>query len=244
MKLDFSGVVVVDITTYLPPDTLSGAVYLGSFFSVNHIPPYCTSFAKEQVAVMASPEATQEALRTAIVQFSDGIFDLYPDCVPYSPVDARARQLKRWDTQSAWLGYGVHQSTLDRGCVVGRSQDSTRLFELGKEGFPILILHGTQDALVRPEPIVKDAKEHFKNAKIALIEGGTHAVFDDSPTEVMKHIGAFAEEVQHYVCDVFRFRVYGANCMRFHRSLLELHLVFHVSYNSTILASFKELCSL
>ena len=196
IERSFIGTLAADITAHLPPETLSGAVYIGSFFSTAHIPLYATSFASEQVVVMTSPDSTQQALKAAVITFSDGIFDPYSDCDPYSPEDARVRRMHRWDVQSTWLGYGVHQTSLDRAFVIARSQDTTRLFEMGKEGFPILILHGTQDALIRPEKLVEDAKEHFTNVKIALVENGTHAVFHENSSETMEHIGAFVEEVQ------------------------------------------------
>lgn len=160
------------------------------------IPHFLTPFAIEQVSVMLSTESTAEALRDATIRFSDAIFDYVSDCHPYSPADAHVRQLQRWDVQSTWLGYGVHQSTTHRYNVARRENDTGPLFALGKKGFPVLIVHGTRDAIVDSVKGIEEGKKHFTNLTVAMIEdGGHHAPFHDNPSLVMEHIGSFVKKV-------------------------------------------------
>lgn len=193
-----SGTPAADIIACLPEDTLSGIVYIASFFGMQFIPVFLLPFAVQQVSVMISAEASTEAQRDAILRFSDAIFDTYSDCNPYSPADAHVRQLRRWEVQSKWLGYGVHQSTADRNNVAMRQNDTGPLFALGKKGFPVLIVHGTGDAIVDPVKEVEEGKKYFTNLTVALIEpedGGNHAPFHENPNLVMEHIGSFVKKV-------------------------------------------------
>ena len=150
---------------------------------------------------MTSSDSAPEDMREALLRFSDGVFDWESDCNPYIPSEARSRQLRRWDIQSTWLGYGSHQNVNHRSFVITREQDSKPLFALGENGFPVLVLHGTRDALVSADKVIEGAKSRFTNLTIALIEeGGSHAVFHDNPIEIMKHIGSFAKRTQKKVC--------------------------------------------
>lgn len=90
---------------------------------------------------------------------------------------------------------------IQRCCVATRKQDTQPLFDLGKKGFPVLIVHGTQDAIVLGDKFVGEGKKRFTNLTVAWIEeGGSHAPFYENPNLVMKHIGSFVKEVQTRVC--------------------------------------------
>lgn len=186
---------MADIASYLPPNTLSGVVYLCGLL---HTKAYGlgTPLAFKYDTILMNPEATAEEVQVATLSFSDGIFDLQSEVDAASEVDLKTRRLRRWDVQSTWLGYGSHQTANHRHFVNFRDQDSSSLYTLGSQGFPALVVHGAQDALVNPRAMVEESRSCFTNLKVALIEdGGSHAVFYENPDEVMKHIGEFANEV-------------------------------------------------
>lgn len=184
-----------DIATYLPPNTLSGIVYLCGLLRTKAF-GLTTPLAFKYGSVLRNPEASAEAVQAATLGFSNGIFDLQSEVDAGSELDLKSRRLRRWGVQSTWLGYGVHQTANHRSLVSSRDQDISSLYALGSEGFPVLVVHGAQDALVNPRAVIEESQKHFTNLRVVLIEdGGSHAVFHENPDEVMKNIGEFANEV-------------------------------------------------
>ena len=89
-----------------------------------------------------------------------------------------------------------HQSAQTRVLVLDREQDSGPLLALGKKGFPVLVLHGTQDALIDGQITISIAREIFINLRVfEIAKGGSHVVFHWNPEAVMHRIGEFAHEV-------------------------------------------------
>lgn len=90
----------------------------------------------------------------------------------------------------------AHQTPMHRRFILSRPQDPARLFELGKQGFPLLIVNGTEDQQVKGDAVVTEMKQYFKNLKICMIEkGGSHAIHYENEKEVMDSIVAFASEI-------------------------------------------------
>ena len=193
MKRQPKGTPAADVIAHLPPWSLSGIVYLGSFFSTENLGQYLTTLCVEKVQVLVSPESDADAIRANIVAFHDAIFDLLTDSNA-----SELRRLDRWDIQSTWLGYAWNQTTADRRYVASRKQDPEPLFALGKTGFPVLVVHGNEDMLVSCENVVKEAKKHFTNLEVHIMTGsdGNHAPFYENPGEVMVHIGSFVKKIQ------------------------------------------------
>ena len=195
MRLFLTGTPAADIVAHLPSTTLSGIVYLGSVFTTYHIGLCVTPFAQEKVTKLISSESSADDIQQTIVTLYDAIFDKISD--DPDPAASLSRRMDRWDTQSSWLGYSWHQTTENRKCVISRKQDSEPLFALGREGFPVLIVQGKDDRIVVCEKIVEEAKKHFTNLDVAIVnDGGNHAPFYGNPGEVMKHIGSFVKKVQ------------------------------------------------
>lgn len=114
--------------------------------------------------------------------FTDSLF-AHPEDVP-------------WEMKCLWIGMAAHQTPMHRRFILSRPQDPARLFELGKQGFPLLIVNGTEDQQVKGDAVVTEMKQYFKNLKICMIEkGGSHAIHYENEKEVMDSIVAFASEI-------------------------------------------------
>ena len=211
MRIFLTGTPAADIVAHLPSTTLSGIVYLSSVFTTYHIGLCCTPFCLEKVTTLITSESKPEDIQHAMVTLYDAFFDTTSD--DPSPAASQTRRMDRWDTQSSWLGYSWHQTTEIRNHVVSREQDSTPLFALGKEGFPVLVIHGKEDKLVVCEKVVEEAKKHFTNLDIAIVaDGGNHAPFYENPGEVMKHIGSFVKKVQVSMSKEMTMELHHTDC--------------------------------
>jgi len=65
---------------------------------------------------------------------------------------------------------------------------------LGEIEIPLLAICGTQDIMTPPK-YAHYLADHMKNARTAIIEGGTHFVYAEKPQEVNRAIEAFVEEL-------------------------------------------------
>lgn len=188
------GVVAADIAAHLPRDTLSGIVYLNGGIDIKDASGLSLALSGTTLSVLLDPSATPEAVRLAVIGFTDGIFDTISELAG-SEADLEKRRLARWEVQSAWIGFIAQQSIEARTLTVQREQDSGPIYKFGAEGFPVLVLLGLQDALFDAPAVLVKAKKVFKNLKVALIENGGHAPFETSPAEVMTFIGDFINEL-------------------------------------------------
>lgn len=174
--------VIADIATHLPFDTLAGAVYLVALLYIGPVMErvgtstilgFLPGLTSENDATLFSGTATA---------FTDSLF-AHPEDVP-------------WEMKCLWIGMAAHQTPMHRRFILSRLQDPARLFELGQQGFPLLIVNGTQDQQVKGDAVVAEMKQYFKNLKICMIEkGGSQAVHYENEKEVMNSIVAFASEI-------------------------------------------------
>lgn len=102
---------MADIASYLPPNTLSGVVYLCGLL---HTKAYGlgTPLAFKYGTILMNPEATAEEVQVATLSFSDGIFDLQSEVDAASEVDLKTRRLRRWDLARLRVASNRKSSTL------------------------------------------------------------------------------------------------------------------------------------
>ncbi|KAI0822899.1 alpha/beta-hydrolase [Trametes gibbosa] len=93
--------------------------------------------------------------------------------------------------RSSWLGQSIAQPAEVTACVIGRRHDPGRLFEAGRQGLPLMVLVGQQDALVDSNAVVGVLRRHFRNAEAHAVEGGCHALFLDQKDEFVKLLLVF-----------------------------------------------------
>lgn len=104
------------------------------------------------------------------------------DCVPFT-------------TKSSWVGSTAYLPPAIATLVLGRTQDPTKLIEEGKIGWPLLILHGTDDLLVDGTAVISNMTPLFKNVESHLIDDVGHIVFYDDEPGVAHHILRFINNV-------------------------------------------------
>ena len=190
------GSVAADIAANLPSDTLSGIVYLSGLWALNYSNVVITNRSSTPVQILQNTTALPEDVRLATLNLTDDVFEKLKILETASNETLNARRLRRWEVQNTWIGYVEHQSAQTRVLVLEREQDSGPLLALGKEGFPVLVLHGTQDALIDGQIAISVARGVFNNLRVfEIAKGGSHVIFHWNPEAVMHHIGAFAHEV-------------------------------------------------
>ncbi|KAI5117032.1 hypothetical protein M0805_002248 [Coniferiporia weirii] len=174
--------VAVDIVSHLPDDTIAGIVYLNAVPYIGSIIQRIgTPTIYDILPRLLCEDSVQTSIK-AIADLYDGLF-MDPSTIP-------------WELKCLWTGMGICQTPAHRTFVMTRPQDPKKLFELGENGFPVLILNGTKDKIVCSDFVVAEMQPLFKNLELALIEkGGSHAVFYENTEEVMDRITKFAVRV-------------------------------------------------
>ncbi len=97
--------------------------------------------------------------------------------------------------KTSCLGTALLQSPKACSNVVSRPQDPEKLYELAKEGLPLLALSGTADQQVHGDVVVEEMRSYFKNMDVHTVEGGSHALFYDNEAEVIDSISRFGSKV-------------------------------------------------
>jgi pimeloyl-ACP methyl ester carboxylesterase len=124
---------------------------------------------------LATDAGTTLSVRT---EFVDAVF-AHPASVPFA-------------VKAAWLGSTVlHPPEITRAIIAGHKQDQSKLVELGAQGFPAMIIYGTEDQIQDGNVGAAEARPHFVNLEVVVIEGGSHSVFYDNVDETVGHILPF-----------------------------------------------------
>jgi 3-oxoadipate enol-lactonase len=99
----------------------------------------------------------------------------------------------QWDDWYAkWAATGIEQFTTAFRCLMDRDDITGRLGEIS---CPALIVHGTADAAI-PLAKAEELRDGLGGtARLALIEGGTHASNVSHPAEVSAEVLAFLREL-------------------------------------------------
>ena len=175
------GTVICDIAAHLPPDTLSGIVYLGGLPFIGPI-----------MGVIGTP---------VINGFLPGLFTtedvglstkMAIDLVDSLFVDPKAVSFRK---KYAWIGSSFLTTPQVKQLFLTRPQDPTKLHALGQTGFPLLIVSGKEDSQVMGEALAGEMKKTFTNVEVLIVDGAGHAVLEDRPDVVLGRIASFATKV-------------------------------------------------
>jgi pimeloyl-ACP methyl ester carboxylesterase len=121
------------------------------------------------------------------VEFIDAVF-ADPSNVPFA-------------VKTAWIGSTVLQTPeLTAAIRSGHKPDQSKLVELGAQGFPAMILYGTDDQIQDGRVVTAEARPYFTNLEVVPIQGGSHSVFYDNLDETVNHILSFCLRVNGQVC--------------------------------------------
>ncbi|OJT08407.1 hypothetical protein TRAPUB_695 [Trametes pubescens] len=94
--------------------------------------------------------------------------------------------------RSSWLGLSIAQAPEVTASVLAVPHDPAKLLEAGRAGLPLMLVVGSQDALVHGPVVVGELRRHFRNAEAHVVDGGSHALFFDKQDEFVKLLLVFA----------------------------------------------------
>lgn len=197
------GTVLTDIATFLPKETLLGAVFLASapasvLFVSNTA---ATNSLREHMFDPARTESYELLLTLGRLMF---IRNAEPgEHVLEETIKANEQGTDFVDensdvsseTRLAFLGMALTQSPTQRLSTILRPQEHEKVLQLLQEGFPVAELYGTADGYVSGDIIIGGLKQIAKNLEIQAIEGACHALFIDKPDEVMNAIFGFTRRL-------------------------------------------------
>ncbi|KAJ6488275.1 alpha/beta-hydrolase [Mycena vitilis] len=169
-----------DICSHISPVPISGVIAMSGALCV------ATAFKTLKPKLLEMmPKFRSSDANTALttrVEFVDTVFT-NPDKVPFA-------------VKAAWMGSTVlFLPEISTAISTGHKPDQTKLAELGAQGFPAMILYGTEDRIQDGSVAAAEARPHFTDLEVAAIEGGSHSVFYDNLDETIGRILAFCRRV-------------------------------------------------
>lgn len=178
----YGAAIATDVCANISPPPMSGLVFLSSLPSV----------APEVLFTVATPTVVglQPGLNTTSdaalyaqtkIDLIDSLF-ADPDNVPFA-------------LKTSLIGQSVMQRAALGGVLLSRAQDPAKLFEAGKAGMPLLILHGTGDKIMSGDGAVEALTPHFSDMDVRMYEGAGHALFHDKQDEVITEILVFLKRI-------------------------------------------------
>ncbi|KAL1946330.1 hypothetical protein VTO73DRAFT_15457 [Trametes versicolor] len=175
----FGATAVADVCAAASPNPISGIVLVAPLpFLGPEMPRTATERMLGVAQVLRSSRDTVISARakTDLVQgFFAGATCAVPDAL-----------------KSSWLGLSMAQTPEVTASVLAVSHDPAKLLEAGRAGLPLMIVVGSQDALVHGHAVVGELRRHFRNAEAHVVDGGSHALFFDKQDEFVKLLLVFA----------------------------------------------------
>ncbi|EJF57802.1 alpha/beta-hydrolase [Dichomitus squalens LYAD-421 SS1] len=173
-----SAAVVADICAHVSPPPIAGVVF------VSPLPFLGTTMTQTATPRMVQVVQTLGTSRDAVelgrakTEFVDGLFSGPARRIPDT-------------TKAAWLGRSISQDPESTNNAICRTHDPTKLLEAGRRGLPLMVLIGSEDALVNSLAVVRELRRHFRNLEAYSIGGSSHALFIDRKDEFIQHLLMF-----------------------------------------------------
>ncbi|KAJ6497450.1 alpha/beta-hydrolase [Mycena sanguinolenta] len=177
--------IISDICSHISPVPLGGAIAINGALCVATVAKTLKPKLLEFLSKFNSSDAlTALDVRT---EFVDAVL-ADPDTTPFA-------------VKAAWIGTTVLQApNITTAIMTGHKSDQTKLVELAADGFPAMIIYGTEDQLQHGNVAAAEARPYFTDLTVVPIEGGSHSVFYDNLDETVDHILAFCLRVNGQVC--------------------------------------------
>lgn len=179
--------VISDIAAYMPSNTLAGVVYIAPCPYIGQIMQEIGSKFILDLLITLTTDSTADTVTTGLGTFSDSCF-----------TDANTIP---WSIRAFWRGMASFQKQHHMLFSATRPQDPSKLFELGANGLPVLLLSGTSDKLVMAPAIKSAVQRLFKNSEIHLLPGAGHTPHYENKEVVMSYISSFVrrhtDKVRH-----------------------------------------------
>ncbi|KAJ7198505.1 alpha/beta-hydrolase [Mycena pura] len=184
--------IISDICTYISPVPLSGAIAMSGALCPMTADKTLRPRILDIVRKFHSPYDAMTALDVR-AEFIDAVFK-DPGSVPFND-------------KVAWMGCTIaYTPEVTRATMAGHKPNQTKLTELGLQGFPAMILYGSEDKIQDGRVAVGEARAYFTDLVDAPIEGGSHCVFYDDLDETVRRILSFCLRVsgQTYIHERIR----------------------------------------
>ncbi|KAI0739135.1 alpha/beta-hydrolase [Daedaleopsis nitida] len=169
---------VADICAHVNPLPISGIVYIAPLPFLGPMLPHTVTTRMLGITQTLSTARDAGGSGRAKTEFVNGLLAGATGRIP----DA---------TKAAWLGRSVAQDAEVTTAVLSRTHDPSKLLEVGREGMPLMILVGSEDALVDGPAVVRELRRHFRNAEAHVVVGGSHALFVDKKDEFVRLLLVF-----------------------------------------------------
>jgi pimeloyl-ACP methyl ester carboxylesterase len=78
----------------------------------------------------------------------------------------------------AWIGGACHMPPKSCLLALTRKQDPAGLFEAGKNGLPLLIIHGKQDLQINGDAVIENMAPRFTDCETVLLDGGHMLIYE------------------------------------------------------------------
>ncbi|KAJ7671530.1 alpha/beta-hydrolase [Mycena polygramma] len=172
--------VATDVVTHLPPDTLSGVIYLAGVPATSLVGEMAAPPLAAALPGLLSNESVS-AYQAAAEEFTERVF-AHPDAVSYA---VKCMHKGHSLTPEIW------------GFSLSRPMQVENLWKAGQDGLPLLLVQGTKDG--HREGGVKSVEEimkpHFKNYEMIWLEGRGHALHAECPSEIVDILLKFTKRV-------------------------------------------------
>ncbi|KAJ3519763.1 hypothetical protein NMY22_g13053 [Coprinellus aureogranulatus] len=172
--------IATDVAAYLGSDTLAGIVYTAGLPWLDAEQIFATEWLKS-LAPSFAPDANSDAVISSRIEFVTKLFN-HPEKVPT-------------DVLWSWIGGSMLQPPSKFMFLLSKTQDTTRLFEAGANGMPLLIINGESDRFLDGEKVLQAVKGHFKDLTVHTIANGSHAFFYEDQEEYVAELAKFAKRV-------------------------------------------------
>lgn len=167
--------------THLPPDYLSGSIYLGGPpFLGEDLAKIVTTECLAVLPLLMSTTCTSAEYEDALTRFSEGLYST-PKDVPI-------------ETKWLWRGMMSSAPPASYGYALQRKVDPSALFAIGKKGYPLHVIAGADEALLDGVKLVALLKPEFTKLTWHYVEKGGHSVFHQNVQETIESITKFVGE--------------------------------------------------
>ncbi|KAJ7598565.1 alpha/beta-hydrolase [Mycena floridula] len=77
--------------------------------------------------------------------------------------------------------------------LASRDQDPSSLFDAGRNGLPLLVVYGSQDAFIDGKKVADDLEQYFSRMLVREVRDGSHALFYENQDEFIQSLKAFMD---------------------------------------------------
>ncbi|KAJ7159101.1 alpha/beta-hydrolase [Mycena crocata] len=172
--------VATDVAAHLPPGTLSGVIYLaGVPCTGDLLNELAASTLRGALPGLLSNDNVVEFQKSAAI-FTEKLF-ARPDTVPYK-------------VKCLYMGHSLSPEIM--ALTLSRPMDVEKLWMAGREGLPLLLIHGTEDRHRKGggKTAEEVLKPRFRNLECVWLEGRGHALHYECQEDIVRYLIEFTQK--------------------------------------------------